>query len=165
MPPLIIADAGPLIGLAKVGHLDLLKLLYQTVIIPPMVCAELKPESNYQGADELKSALDKDWLVVSERPSDDLLEPLKQILDPGEAEAIALAQQTEGALLIIDERRGRNVAAHRKIRIIGTGAVLLAAKHNQYIENIQKPLLDLVDAGYRLSPQLMKRLLVMPGED
>lgn len=164
MPPLIIADAGPLIGLAKTGHLELLRLLYQTVIIPPMVCAELKPESNYQGSDDLKSALDKGWLIVSEKPSDDLLAPLKQILDPGEAEAIALAQQSEGALLIIDERRGRNVAAHRKIKIIGTGAVLLAAKHNQHIENIREPLSALVDAGYRLSPRLVERLLIMAGE-
>ena len=91
--------------------------------------------------------------------------PLQQILDPGEAEAIALAQQSEGASLIIDERRGRNVAVHRKIKIIGTGAVLLAAKQLQYIDNVSKPLLALVEVGHRLSPQLRERLLVMAGEE
>lgn len=165
LPPLIIADAGPLIGLAKIGRLELLRQLYKTVLIPPTVSAELKPESDYQGADALKSALDEGWLIVSEKPSDDLLASLKQILDPGEAEAIALAQQNEGASLIIDERRGRNVATHRKIKIMGTGAVLLAAKKRQHIESIREPLLALVDSGYRLSPKLMARLLVMAGEE
>jgi len=164
LPPLIIADAGPLIGLAKIGHLELLRQLYKTVLIPPTVRAELKPESNYQGSDDLKSALDEGWLIVSEKPSDDLLVSLRQILDPGESEAIALAQQNEGASLIIDERRGRNVASHRKIKIIGTGAVLLVAKQRQYIENIREPLEALVDVGYRLSPKLIERLLVMAGE-
>ena len=97
MPLLIIADAGPLIGLAKIGHLHLLKQLYQTVHIPPTVRAELKPESDYQGSDALKSALDDGWLVTAEAPAADLLMSLQQILDPGEAEAIAFAQQNKGA--------------------------------------------------------------------
>ena len=164
MPPLIIADAGPLIGLAKIGHLELLRDLYNTVLIPPTVRAELKPESGYKGSDDLKSALDKGWLIVSEKPSDELLASLQQILDPGEAEAIALAQQNEGSSLIIDERRGRNVATHRKIKIMGTGAVLLAAKQRQHIETIREPLRALVDVGYRLSPKLIERLLVMADE-
>ena len=66
--------------------------------------------------------------------------------------------------LIIDERRGRNVAVHRKIKIIGTGGILLAAKQRQYIDNVREPLLALVEVGYRLSPQLRERLLVMAGE-
>lgn len=165
MPLLIIADAGPLIGLAKIGHLQLLEQLYQTVIIPPAVYAELKPDSDYQGAAMLRTALDDGWLVVSAAPSVELLEPLQQILDPGEAEAIALAQQNVGSSLIIDERRGRSVAAHRELKIIGTGAVLLAAKQRGYIDNVREPLLALVEVGYRLSPQLRERLLVMAGEN
>ena len=66
--------------------------------------------------------------------------------------------------MIIDERRGRNVATHRKIKIIGTGAVLLAAKQRQYIDNACGPLLALVEIGYRLSLQLRERLLIMAGE-
>lgn len=164
MLPLIIADAGPLIGLAKIGHLELLRYLYKTVLIPPAVHAELKPESGYEGSDYLKSALDKGWLKVSERPADELLASLQQILDPGEAEAIALTQLNEGSSLIIDERLGRNVAAQRKIKIMGTGAVLLAAKQRQHIENVREPLRALVDVGYRLSPKLIERLLLMAGE-
>ena len=57
--------------------------------------------------------------MVPETPAADLLVSLQQIHDPGEAGAIALAQQSEGASLIIDERRGRNVAVHREIKIIG----------------------------------------------
>lgn len=165
MPPLIIADAGPLIGLAKVGHLSLLEQLYQTVLIPPTVYTELRPDSDYQGVSTLKAALDNGWLEVSAVPPAELLLPLQQILDPGEAEAIALAQHNTGTSLIIDERRGRRVAIQREIKIIGTGAVLLAAKQRGFIETVREPLLALVEVGYRLSPQLRERLLVMAGEN
>ncbi len=36
----VIADAGPLIGLARIGHLDLQRQLFGAVIITPVVAAE-----------------------------------------------------------------------------------------------------------------------------
>jgi len=38
------------------------------------------------------------------------------------------------------------------------------AKQRQHIENIREPLEALIDVGYRLSPKLVERLLVMAGE-
>ena len=37
----VIADAGPLIGLARIGHLDLLRALFGGVSLTPGVAAEI----------------------------------------------------------------------------------------------------------------------------
>lgn len=163
LQPLIIADASPLIGLAKIGQLELLQQLYTAILIPPAVHNELKPDSNYQGATAIRQALQQNWLIVSEEPEPQLTEPLLLILDVGESEAIALAQQ-HNAILFIDERKGRNVATKRQIKIIGTGAILLAAKQQKLISNIKEPLKKLEAVGYRLAPALIERLLKMAGE-
>jgi uncharacterized protein len=47
---IIIADSTCLIGLERIDHLDLLKKLYQTVIIPPEV--------------EKESGILKDWIKL-----------------------------------------------------------------------------------------------------
>lgn len=48
-------------------------------------------------------------------------------LDPGEREAIQLAEENRADLLLIDERKGRNEAKRRGIATTGTLGVLLAA--------------------------------------
>lgn len=60
--PVIIADASPLIGLAKIGRLALLKNLYQHILIPPAVYAELQAGSLRPGGAELQQALTEGWL-------------------------------------------------------------------------------------------------------
>ena len=50
MTTAIVADAGPLIGLGKIGRLPLLQALYGTVLIPPCVHEELRVGSGLPGA-------------------------------------------------------------------------------------------------------------------
>ncbi len=51
-----------------------------------------------------------------------------------------------------------------KIEVIGTGALIVAAKRKGLVKAV-RPLLELlVQHGYRLSPQLQTALLKMSGE-
>ncbi len=62
------------------------------------------------------------------------------------------------------ERKGRQEAARMKIEVIGTGALIVAAKRKGLVKAV-RPLLELlVQHGYRLSPQLQTALLKMSGE-
>lgn len=166
LPPVVIADASPLIGLAKIGRLTLLREIYQSLLIPPAVHAELQAGSQRPGGLELSQALNEGWLSVAKAADipEAVCAELRQVVDIGEAEAIALAQQLSAKLLLIDQQRGRSAAQRRGVPIAGTGVVLLAAKRLGLIQEIKTELDALQQSGYRLSERLRRQLLTMAGE-
>ena len=86
-------------------------------------------------------------------------------LDAGEAEAIALAVEIDDALLLMDERLGRDTARHFGIRYTGVVGVLIEAKHKRFVQAIQ-PHVDALRnlAGFRVSEALYRRVLQDEGE-
>ncbi|MEF8982683.1 DUF3368 domain-containing protein [Thiohalorhabdus sp.] len=86
-----------------------------------------------------------------------------RLLDAGEAQALVLALNSRLPVLL-DERRGRLEARRVGVEVIGTGAVLVAAKHKGLVSEVG-PLLDsLTHNGYRLSERLRQALLEKSGE-
>jgi predicted nucleic acid-binding protein len=57
-----------------------------------------------------------------------------EALDPGEREAIQLAEEQAANLLLIDERLGRSEARRRGISTLGTLGILLAGGERRLIE-------------------------------
>jgi hypothetical protein len=94
-----------------------------------------------------------------------LVQALRQDLDAGEAEAIALALEVEAELLSMDERLGRESAHHFGLHYIGLIGVLIEAKHKGLISAV-KPYLDALRdrAGFRLATALDERVLRDQGE-
>ena len=115
----VVSNASPLIALIRIGQLDFLRQLYGTVVIPDAVWHEVVVEGADQpGAEAVSSS---SWIVrrtVTNRP---LVHALRQELDAGEAEAIALAVEIDDALLLMDERLGRDTVRHFGIRYTGGG--------------------------------------------
>ena len=128
MTRVVIADTGPLIALARVGEIDLLRRLYGRVVVPPAVHTELAIDSNRPGAKVLACVFDAGWIVVETVADASARRELDQLLGPGEAEAIALAEQEETRFLLIDDARGRRTARSRGIPVVGVAGVLLVAK-------------------------------------
>jgi len=92
----IVSNASLLINLARIGKLRILKELYDELIIPEAVWHEIVVEGAGQpGADEVKAA---DWIKQRAVTNRGLTQALKQELDAGEAEAIALALEIEADL-------------------------------------------------------------------
>ncbi len=166
MTGIVVADAGPLIGLARVRRLDLLQGLYGSVLIPPAVHDELQVSSGRPGAIQLKSALERGWLQVHNLPagSDKSLAELILILDAGEAETILLAEQVGCRFLLIDDRRGRHIAKRRGIPVAGVAGVLLAAKQRGLIDAVLPVFRGLAQQGYRLSSELASEIASLTGE-
>jgi predicted nucleic acid-binding protein len=85
---------------------------------------------------------------------------LRNRVNVGEAEAIALAAEVNANRLLIDERLGRQAAAELGLSLIGVLGILLAAKRQGLISEV-KPVIDdlVIQAGFRVSSQLYADVL------
>ena len=166
MNRIVVADAGPLIALARIERLSLLFALYGSVVVPETVLAELCVESDRPGARVLSAALAEG--VIEPRPlprdCDADIANLGLLLDPGESAAIVLAQEMRCRFLLIDERRGRQIARRRGIPVVGLAGTLLAAKQRGLLESVRSVLTALSQQGYRLSDTLVEEVLRLAGE-
>lgn len=155
IPSPFVADAGPLIALARVERLLLLRRLFVNGFIPPAVHRECRTESGRPGANRIGQALSAGWLRVAPVLEDGRLADLLRIVDDGEAEAMALCLQQPTRLLLIDDEKGRKVARRVGMPIVGVAAVLLAAKSKGLLPTVSPVLEDLTGVGYRLSRRLI----------
>src|SRR5205809_6670839 len=106
---IVVSDTSPITALLTVGQAELLRKLFGEVVIPPAVKAEL---------DRTHSALPK-WLQVRQLRDQAQALAFERVVDRGEAEAIALAQELRANWLLIDERKGRRLAKEAGVRVLG----------------------------------------------
>ena len=107
---IVVSDASAPINLARIGELDLLRKLYSEIVVPEAVWQEVVVNGAGQpGAEEISTV---DWVKRMLVKNRHLVQALRQDLDAGEAEAIALALESEADLLLMDERLGRESAHH-----------------------------------------------------
>ena len=159
----IVSNASPLISLARIGRLDLLERLYETVSIPEAVWREVVVEgAGEPGAEAIASS---GWIRRYEVANQPLVAALRQELDAGEAEAIALTLELGADLLLMDERLGREAAAHLGVSCVGVAGILIEAKRQGVVSRIL-PLLDALrtEADYRISDALYERMVRVAGE-
>jgi predicted nucleic acid-binding protein len=121
---IVIADTSPLYYLILVRVTDVLPKLFQRILIPDAVWAELRhPHSPAEVRQWIANA--PEWLEVQTVPAS--VDPIPD-LDAGEEAAIRLAQNFGGeAFLLIDDAKGRREATRRRIPTTGTLGVLQAA--------------------------------------
>lgn len=152
----VIADTSPLNYLVLIDQAEILPKLYGQVIVPQAVFEELRhPDAPPAVAHWVQSV--PSWLVVERNISPVI--GLGSELDPGEREALALAEANQpDVLLLIDEEKGREVARKRKIATAGTLGVLDAAASKGLLD-LRVALARLQSTNFFVSPGLLKRLL------
>ena len=154
---IVVSDTSPILNLAVIGQLDLLRLLYRVVVIPPAVDAELRNNGFDQAL--------QPWIVLRQPSSHHAVETLRDVLDRGESEAIVLAEELHADLLLIDERRGWQIAMERAIPSTGLLGVLAEAKKRGHITACRPILECLVEAaGFWIGGNLRERYLASLGE-
>ena len=164
MTRIVVSDTGPLIALARVEQLDLLRRLYRRIHVPPAVHAELAVHSGRPGAKVLAHAFEDGWMAVQSLADRSMVSELVQLLDPGEAEAVAFAARRSPRFLLIDDSRGRRVARRLGIPVAGVAGILLVAKSRGTLAAIAPVLEELSGAGYHLSSRLVADVLARAGE-
>ena len=146
MDKIIISDTSCIIALSKIEKLDLLRDLYQEIIITNDV---------YQ---EFGGSL-PDWIIITEVKDKQKQKDIEERLDKGEASSIALALEIDNATLIIDEIKGRKIAQSFNIDIIGTIGIILLADKKGLISDVTGLILRLVNKGFRLSDKLINIII------
>jgi predicted nucleic acid-binding protein len=119
---LIVADTSPINYLILLNHDALLPRFYEQVVIPPAVHGELQ---HPQTPPVVRAwvAHPPSWFEVRQ-PQQRLEATQFPLLGAGEREAIALAQELQVPLLLMDDPEGREEATRRALRTTGTLGVL-----------------------------------------
>lgn len=157
-----VVDASPLIFLAKLERLDLLRQAAGSVCLPQAVADEIRAKPD-MATQVLEQAL-QTWIevrVVDNRMAVDLL--LAE-LDLGEAEVIVLAKILNAEYVVMDDLDARRFARRVGLRPIGTLGLLLAARLRGEIPSLQAEIQRLEKFGFRVSSALKAQLLRAAGE-
>ena len=150
---IVVADSAPLHYLILLDLADLLPQLYGDVLVPTAVVSEL---STAGAPAKVREWLDDApvWLriesVASERTN-----MASDELDPGEREAIALAQIVHADLLLIDDAEGRMEARRLSLRVTGTLGVLRAAAERNLID-VPSVVANLIATNFYLDENLVR---------
>lgn len=125
MPDPAVVNASPLILLAKIDRLDLLRSLRRDLIVPDAVLGELKAKG--AGDPVVQLVGNVPWLrTVAVPPVQESVAAWR--LGMGEAAVVACALQYANAVAVLDDWEGRRCAASGGIAVIGTIGVVLLAK-------------------------------------
>ena len=151
MPPEVIADATCIIALHRIGRIDILKILYSEVAIPPAIEREIHDIS-------------KDWIITQEVRKSEVARSLRIYLDEGESEAIAMALDKRDPLFISDDKKARKAARQFGIAVTGTIGVLVRAAREGKTTDLKMILDDLRRTGFHMTEELRKKALEMAGK-
>lgn len=162
----VIVDNSPLVHLLSLNCLPLLRELYREVWIPQEVKNEFLAtdrtvrEAALQHAPWIRTFRPQAKAVPDAMPQSP---SIRQKLS-GEDAVIALAQEFNARLIIIDERKARRRAERLDFPVTGVLGILVAAKHAGLIAVIQ-PFIDVLKANKaRLSPAVIDDALQEAGE-
>jgi predicted nucleic acid-binding protein len=161
---IVVADTTPLLYLSRIGRLGVVHAVRGEVIVPLTVWHELvvaRPAA--RGVTDLLASA---WIRMNddvERAGIDVA--LAVSLDRGEAAAIALAEMLHADTLLIDEKKGREVARRRGLRIQGTLGLLVVARRAGVLGSLREILEDLAGEGFHVSAPLVAAALREVGEE
>jgi uncharacterized protein len=160
---MVVSNTSPLMNLAIIGQLDLLRHFYETIHVPDAVWNELVVQGKGKpGSDAIASAA---WIQTHTVQNRHLVVALREQLDPGESEAIALALELKASLILIDESEGRRIAASYGLVKTGALGILLLAKKQGLIPSLKDEMNKLQYAAhFWINPSLAEKLLRDAGE-
>lgn len=152
---IVVADTTPVNYLVLIEEIGILHKLYGRVILPAAVQAELlHPKASAKVRAWMQQT--PDWVEIRARSRN--ADPELRKLDQGECEAILLAAEINADQLILDEIRGRRVAARRGLPVIGTIGVLCEAADRGLLD-LRSAFEQLKRTSFHIAPEFLVGLL------
>jgi hypothetical protein len=163
----VVSDSTPLIYLAKIGRLNLLRGVFEKIYIPETVFNEAVTqgkELNMSDAFIIEKAVGI-WIIKEQvEPKVDAefrFLDTNTKLGSGEKEALKLCKQLNAVYFIADDREARRVSRILNIKPIGTCGILVQTFRQASITEGEalQILDDLVKVGFRISSAAYRRIL------
>jgi uncharacterized protein len=156
----VVSNTSPILNLAIIDKLFLLRKQFGEILIPSGVLDELRIEEELPGSRQIREAIRSGWIKVQRVNNRSVIQILQRELDKGEAEAIALASEIQAELTLLDEKEARKFAKSLGLKITGLLGIILHAWKNGELLSVSETIKELCDnAGFRISPKLLKSIL------
>lgn len=155
----VIVNSTPVIGLANIGKLDVLRQMYGTITIPQAVFDEIKSPSVQRQVNA-----NRDWIRVEQVNDASQKQMYRAKLHAGEVEVMILAQEKKADLVILDDNAAKKTAKFLGLRVIGTLGILVLAKKRGYIKEVSPVLDALKRDGFFVSDDLCDLVLRQADE-
>ena len=162
-----VSDAGPLIHLAQISKLHLLKKIFKHVSITPKIKREVIDEAATLGhtdAQIIKKAIDDGWIVIKDIPkvTTSVAERLAEgeNLSLADAETIILAKK-KGAEVLVDEKALSNQAKMYGLVVWNTWTILLEALRKGFIKasDVESAVIELGEKRHKLKAKQAAEIL------
>jgi predicted nucleic acid-binding protein len=158
MARIVITDASPLIGLARVDGLEWLRALFGEVWMPVEVRQEVLSGSRSLDEQDILNAERAGFLKVWPSLSPSM--PDLPELDEGESACIRIGLgHANSSLLLMDERAGRALAQEKGLSVAGTAAVIGMARSRGLIPSAREVFSRLHDFDFRISQAVIETVL------
>lgn len=159
--PLVICDASPVILLAKVSCLHLIRELASDVWMPVEVWREIRAGAPLTEIASIEAELG--FTLVDADP--DLLDAYSLLVDRGEAAALAVAAKAGNhCFLLMDDRRGRSIASAAGFKTMGTLGLLARSHRAGKLQSLSTVFRRLQTHGWYIDPKLIEAVLIECGE-
>jgi len=166
-PRVVVSDSTPLIYLAKIGSLDLVKHVFQKIFIPKAVFSEAVTQGKALSISDafiIEKSIGT-WIIKEKvKPEVDAeyhFLDTNTRLGFGEKEALKLCKQLRADYFIVDDKEARRVSGMLNIKPIGTCSIIVQAHRQGSITSREalRVLNELVKVGFRISPTVYRRVL------
>lgn len=158
----VVSNSTPLIALARIKQVDILRAIFGRIIIPQGVYDEVVLQgAGLPGVQEVREAT---WIEKLPVQSVLAVSLLRSDLDRGEAEAIVLAKEVEADYLLVDERKARRTAKNSGLKIMGTLGVVALGVKKGLLPGVDPILDSLEQNGFRFTERVRKKIKEEIGE-
>lgn len=165
-----IFDATPLIYLAKVDRLDLVRLLAEPCVLPERVYDEVVEtgiEVGYPDARRVERSVEDEHFTVSAVEETARMSRRRQNPTLSDADAAVLAcAATHDGVAVMDETYGRDVAATGGITTRGTAYLVLFLVSQEALDSddARTGIDAMIDEGWYCAPDVYAKILQKLGE-
>ena len=161
MPGRCVVNTSPLQYLFRISHLELLRDLFEAVLVAEGVRTEL--DWGRSRGFQVPDLSPVDWLqVLAAAPEP--IPPEFEGLGQGETETIPLAKQQRVEWAVLDDLEARRAARGLGVQVVGTVGILAMAKEQKLIPTVKPLITDLITAGFWLSARVQQDILELAGE-